>query len=33
MVMVELVTPRSVAPVALPLPQGEGRLPNIVVVA
>jgi hypothetical protein len=32
MVMVEFVTPRSVAPVALPLPQGESMVPNFVVV-
>src|SRR6478735_1848701 len=32
-VMVLLVTPRSVAPVALPLPQGESKVPNFVVVA
>ncbi len=29
--MVELVTPWSVAPVAWPLPQGEGSVPNLVV--
>ncbi len=30
MLIVELVTPWSVAPVACPLPQGEGRVPNVV---
>ncbi len=29
--MVELVTPVSVAPVACPLPQGDGSVPNDVV--
>ena len=29
--MVELVTPVSVAPVACPLPQGDGSVPNFVV--
>ena len=29
--MVELVTPVSVAPVACPLPQGDGSVPNVVV--
>jgi hypothetical protein len=33
MAIVEFVTPRSVAPVALPFPQGEGRSPNFVTVA
>src|SRR6516225_2639181 len=31
MLMVVLVTPESVAPVAFPFPQGEGRVPNEVV--
>ena len=31
MLIVELVTPWSVAPVACPLPQGEGSVPNVVV--
>ena len=31
MLIVELVTPWSVAPVAFPLPHGEGSVPNLVV--
>src|ERR1700753_322380 len=31
MLMVELVTPLSVAPVAWPLPHGDGRVPNVDV--
>src|ERR1700722_7561044 len=31
MLMVELVPPVSVAPVACPLPQGDGSVPNVVV--
>jgi hypothetical protein len=31
MLMVELVTPCSVAPVACPLPHGDGSVPNDVV--
>src|ERR1700735_3855263 len=31
MLMVELVTPCSVAPVAVPLPQGDGSVPNVAV--
>src|SRR5580658_6734646 len=29
MLMVELVTPLSVAPVSCPLPQGDGSVPNV----
>ena len=29
MLMVEFVTPSSVAPVACPLPQGDGSVPNV----
>ena len=29
MLMVELVTPSSVAPVACPVPQGDGSVPNV----